>query len=235
MAESQAAEAQAPSAKNEDRISQIVQDSAADPDTEIAAVAPRKVRTMVVRPDGTLAPREVQAPVAQAPAQPAPQPAPAAAGTDAVAQMAAAQVRPAQPRAQVSDNTPAQPAMPRTTGSTVPDRAPIAPQRPSEQPVQVVGEVKPDRVAAVTNGAAAGGWAMQIASQPTEEAARSSYQALARRYGNVLGGKDVSIVKAEIAGKGTFWRVRVNAPSRNEAVSLCETYKAAGGTCFVSR
>lgn len=230
-----AADAPAGSAKNEDRISQIVQDAAADADTEIAAVAPRKVRTMVVRPDGTLAPREDPAPVAEPAAVPQARQAVPSAGNDAVAQMAAAQVRPQPQRAPVSDDTPAQPATPRTTGSTVPDVAPIAPQRPSEQPVQVVGEVKPDRVAAVTNGASAGGWAMQIASQPTEAAAQSSYQALARRYGNVLAGKDVSIVKAEIAGKGTFWRVRVNAPSRNEAVSLCESYKSAGGTCFVSR
>ena len=58
---------------------------------------------------------------------------------------------------------------------------------------------------------------------------------LARRYGNVLQGREVNIVKAEIAGKGTFWRVRVPAATRNEAISLCENYKAAGGNCFVSR
>ena len=51
----------------------------------------------------------------------------------------------------------------------------------------------------------------------------------------VIGGKGVNIVKAEIAGKGTFWRVRVPAGSRGDAVSLCESYKAAGGNCFVSR
>ncbi len=53
---------------------------------------------------------------------------------------------------------------------------------------------------------------MQIASQPTEAAAQSSYQDLARRYGKVLGGKQATIVKAEIAGKGTFWRVRGRPP-----------------------
>lgn len=76
---------------------------------------------------------------------------------------------------------------------------------------------------------------MQIASQPSEAAAQSSYQDLARRYGSVIGDKGVNIVKAEIAGKGTFWRVRIPAQSRNDAISLCESYKAAGGNCFVSR
>jgi hypothetical protein len=38
-----------------------------------------------------------------------------------------------------------------------------------------------------------------------------------------------------VAGKGTFYRVRVAADSRAEAISLCEKYKAAGGNCFVSK
>ncbi len=76
---------------------------------------------------------------------------------------------------------------------------------------------------------------MQIASQPTEAAAQSSYKDLHRRYGRVLGDRQATIVKAEIAGKGTFWRVRVPAGSRNEAVKLCESYKSAGGSCFVSK
>jgi hypothetical protein len=76
---------------------------------------------------------------------------------------------------------------------------------------------------------------MQIASQPTVESAQSSYQDLQRRYGSVLAGHTASIVKAEVAGKGTFYRVRVPAKSRNDAIALCTSYKAAGGNCFVSR
>ena len=50
-----------------------------------------------------------------------------------------------------------------------------------------------------------------------------------------MGGKGVTIVKAEISGKGTFYRVRVPAGSRSDAQALCEKYKAAGGNCFVSK
>jgi hypothetical protein len=116
--------------------------------------------------------------------------------------------------------------------------APIAPQRPSDQPVDVVGEVKPDQVAALDTTAStapAGEWSMQIASQPTAESAQSTYNDLSRRYGSVLGGHGVNIVKADIAGKGTFYRVRVPTQSRNDAIKLCESYKAAGGNCFVSK
>ncbi|TGP57860.1 SPOR domain-containing protein, partial [bacterium M00.F.Ca.ET.229.01.1.1] len=106
----------------------------------------------------------------------------------------------------------------------------------SDQPVDIVGEVKPDKVASIDPAAAGGGsWSMQVASQPTVESAQSTYQDLQRRYGSVLAGRTANIVKAEIAGKGTFYRVRVPAQSRNDAISLCTSYKAAGGTCFVSR
>lgn len=228
--------ADAPAPKSEDRVDQAMQAAQPDANTETAAVAPRKVRTMVVRPDGTLVPREEPAPVAAAePADPAPQradePNTAAAGTVPVAAE-----KPA--LAPVAAAKPAPAAKPEQTAST-PSSAPIAPQRPSEQPVNVVGEVKPDQVAAVApsapTAAASGAWAMQIASQPSEEAAKSTYADLVKRYGSVLNGREASIVKAEIAGKGTFWRVRVPAGSRNDAVALCEGYKAAGGNCFVSK
>ncbi|RWP99108.1 SPOR domain-containing protein, partial [Mesorhizobium sp.] len=128
----------------------------------------------------------------------------------------------------------AQTNQPANTPATVP----VAPQRPSDQPVDVVGEVKPDQVASISPAAAStggGSWSMQIASQPTVESAQSTYQDLQRRYGSVLSGHTANIVKAEIAGKGTFYRVRVPAKSRNDAISLCTNYKAAGGNCFVSR
>ncbi|TIN51847.1 MAG: SPOR domain-containing protein, partial [Mesorhizobium sp.] len=124
----------------------------------------------------------------------------------------------------------------RVQSANTPAKVPVAPPRPSDQPVDIVGEVKPDQVASIDPAAAGGGsWSMQIASQPTVESAQSTYQDLQRRYGSVLAGRTANIVKAQIAGKGTFYRVRVPAQSRNDAINLCTNYKAAGGTCFVSR
>jgi hypothetical protein len=110
-----------------------------------------------------------------------------------------------------------------------PERAPVAPPRPSAQPA--AGIVESTQLAA----AAPDVWSMQIASQPSAEAAQQTYVNLAQRYGSVLNGHGVNIVKAEISGKGTFYRVRIPTDSRNEAVALCERYKAAGGSCFVAR
>ena len=232
------------SGKSEDRIEQIVQDVENVPDSEIVAVTPRKVRTMVVKPDGTLVPREDEpeaAPsneqtdtIAAATPEAAPAPAiPEATGALPATDAPAPGLAPAAP-AEVTETAAAEP--PSDDAGVMPETAPIAPLRPADQPIDVVGEVKPDQVAAATTATASvGNWAMQIASQPSEAAAQSSYQDLARRYGGVLQGREVNIVKAEIAGKGTFWRVRVPAPTRHEAIGLCESYKSAGGNCFVSK
>ena len=218
--------------KSEDRLEQVINEDDT-PAAETAAVSPRKVRTMVVRADGSLAPREEPAGAnvqANEPADPAPQ---RVATTTSNESTGAVAPTATQPDASQTALPPAN----RTTANT-PATAPVAPPRPATQPVDVVGEVKPQQVAAAAPAAttaAAGAWAMQIASQPSEAAAQSTFQDLAKRYPGVLGGKQASIVKAEIAGKGTFWRVRIPAATRNDAISLCESYKAAGGNCFVSR
>ena len=189
---------------------------------------------MVVKPDGSLAPREepVAAPVAASePTDPTPQRVALQDQTGTVPQATDGDA----PQAALK---PA--AKPQTVAKT-PAAAPVAPQRPSDQPVNIAGEVKPkadQQVASAQPQApapAAGGWSMQIASQPTVEGAQSTYQDLARRYSSVLAGRSANIVKAEVAGKGTFYRVRVMAQSRDDAVKLCTSYKAAGGNCFVSK
>jgi cell division septation protein DedD len=199
----------------------------------VALVTPRKVRTMIVKPDGTLAPREETEPAAPQvaatePADPAPQrvvSASAQAGDQTGAVAPAAEQPAAKPAAKAN-------AQSVTTPATVA----AVPQRPSDQPVDIVGEVKPDEVASISPAAAsAGSWSMQIASQPSADSAQSTYKDLAKRYASVLDGHTANIVKADIAGKGTFYRVRIPANSRNDAISLCESYKAAGGNCFVSK
>ncbi|UVK45760.1 SPOR domain-containing protein [Mesorhizobium sp. AR07] len=237
------AENAAPAPKSEDRIAQVLQDTDKGTNTDVIAVAPRKVRTMVVKSDGSLVPREDPAPAAPQvaaaePTDPAPQHV-APSGQANADQTGTVPIAAAQ-----ADNEPAlkpvakPKADAKAQSANTPAKVPVAPQRPSDQPVDVVGEVKPDQVASIDPASTAtggGSWSMQIASQPTVESAQSSYQDLQRRYGSVLAGRTANIVKAEIAGKGTFYRVRVPAQSRNDAINLCTSYKAAGGNCFVSR
>lgn len=187
--------------KGEDRIEQIVQDAEDNPET--IAVAPRKVRTMVVKPDGSLVP-------AEAPAQP----------ETALEPTAAA--KPVEPVAK----KPGVPAKPQTAAT----------------PAQTAAEPTPDNVAKDQTTASiepqaqpSGAWTMQIASEGSEAAAQAAYKKLLARHGKLLDGKGVNIVKAEIEGKGTRWRVRIPIETRGEAAGLCSKYKSAGGSCFVSK
>ena len=230
--------------KGEDRVEPTADLEATGTAEEIAVVAPRKVRTMVVKPDGSLVPREgiveetavaEPQPGAEASAMQPAESSAAAAKTDGGTVSRAPEATPVavEPvKTKVAKAADAPKPAEKTRTAAIPDAGPLAPSRPADQPVEVVGEVKPDQVAAV---GAAGAWSVQIASQPNEAAAKSSYQDLSRRYASVIGGKGVTIVKAEISGKGTFYRVRVPAGSRSDAIALCEKYKAAGGNCFVSK
>lgn len=175
--------------KDEDRIAPTEADASAAEDP--LAVAPRKVRTMIVKPDGSLVPADV----------PAEEPAAAASAEPSVEDIASAPV-----------GEPEQ----ITTGATQPTPA-----------------VEPETVAAVAP--APGGWAVQIASQPSEDGANKSMKSMTQKYSGVIGDRGAHIVKADVPGKGTYWRVRVAANSRDDAVSLCSNLKSAGGSCFVTR
>ncbi|WP_309085392.1 SPOR domain-containing protein [Chelativorans sp.] len=274
-AEEQGAGTQEAEATGERLVNPMVEESA---DNGGLAVTPRRVRSFVVRPDGTMVPREI----------PTPQPAAAETGPAEAApaeplQTAAAQdptstgttpaeqgqpqgepgslTAPADAARMAGTDAPAAASAENTAPASIPSTGPIPPSRPAnlapaEQPQQVASAppVQPQRtqqaaqpaqqptqVAALPsqNGgnaaSASSEWSVQISSQPTVEGAQQSYQQLAQRFGNMLQGRGVNIVKAEIEGKGTFYRVRIPSSSKDDAIKLCSQLKASGGTCFVSR
>lgn len=241
--------------------------------TAAPVVSPRKVRTMIVKPDGSIVAREVAAPQAEVSENSAQTLAAAEPQTDSPASLlqnpdAAEEPTAAEP-AEPAENQTAPTETAVEQGTVAPVRvvqtqpirpvanAPVPEGRPADQPVNVIGTVtqggrvgaapaaqQPTEVASAPAAAAPaaaapvanpGGYYMQIASQPTVEGAQSSWRTLSSRYSSVLGGKSVDIQRADIPGKGVFHRVRVPAGSRDEANSLCSRYKAAGGSCFVSR
>ncbi|WP_132651310.1 SPOR domain-containing protein [Rhizobium sp. BK418] len=264
-------------------------DASASGDDAAPSVSPRKVRTMIVKPDGTLVAREEPAPaeksapaneVASAanPAQPATTPSAASFPASTGNQTASAALppvgtppvgQPAQTAAKVAEvnaananqvDPPVRPV--KTTPVTdaasaaTTDTAPVPTARPVDQPVNVVGTVtengnvrptaqqKPTQVASATPPAAAaqpapavaaGGYGIQIASLPSEDEAKKSYASLSKKFAGVLSGRAYEIRKADIAGKGTFYRVRIPAGSKDEAAALCEQYRSAGGSCLISK
>ena len=249
-------------AKGEDRVVPADDEQAAQ--SGMVAVQPKKVRTLVVRPDGTLVARPAE-PVAAAPVvEDAPSVAPVSTeaakpvdGTEGgvsyqppVGEEAAADplkatiVDPV--KAAIVDPVkeavvdPVKEAIADTVdaAAAVVEEAPKPVAKPKAETAKKAAAKKPaaEEVALATaKPAASGAWSVQIASQPTPEGAQASYKALSSKFGSIIGGRGVTIVQAEIAGKGTFYRVRVPAGSKDEANALCARYQAAGGSCFITR
>ena len=265
--------------KSEDRLSADGNDAETAASGTAPVVSARKVRTMIVRPDGSIVAREVVEPevavVAESQQNPAAVSSPV---TTTQVESAATPQAPGQQAADVAVAAPNEDAAadtPLTEGALAPVRvvktqpirpvanAPVPQGRPADQPVDVIGTVsqqgtvavapsvpvapapaeaaQPVAVASAPAAAAAapvanpGGYFVQIASQPTAEGAQASWRTLSSRYSSVLGGLGVDIQQADIPGKGVFHRVRVPAGTKDQANALCSRYKAAGGSCFVSR
>ena len=132
--------AAAPSGKSEDRIEQILQEAENQTDAEIVAVAPRKVRTMVVKPDGTLVPREDEPEAA----------APSAEQTDTIAAAVPEAVAPAVAPEMTGKSTGALPAAPETAATSQPrrDGAGCLPRRKKPLPRRLPRRPEPEMAAA---------------------------------------------------------------------------------------
>jgi hypothetical protein len=166
-----------------------------------------------------------QAPVEQAPvsSEPAVAEAPQPAPEPVIAAAPEAQPVVRQPAPAVIDGVPSRPSdQPLIAGNGASE---VAAAPAAEAPATEAPPAQP----------ASGGFVMQIASQPSEAAAQASLVDLSKRFGNILGGRAYTIQRAEVPGKGTFYRLRIDAGSRSEANALCQRYKAAGGSCFVTR
>jgi hypothetical protein len=190
---------------------------------------PRKVRTVTIRPDGTVTQPEVVnarppagvlptmslPPAAQAGA-PAPRSTPqAAASTPA----AAPAPKPVQAAAAPAASTPAPAAATPASGAS--------PQRvASVQPVAVAPGATPEV-------AATGGFAVQLGVRGSEKDAQSALEQLQKKFSD-LGGMPPMIRKAEVNGKSVY-RVRVGPMSQDEASSLCSKLRGQGGECYVAK
>jgi hypothetical protein len=198
---------------------------------------PRRVRTVTVRPDGTIigpsqasaspsVPPQVVAaagqPVADAPSAPRAEPRASAtpttpqAATPARATPAPAAARPQQEAAPLQASPSPVAAAPRLPQRT----AALAPPAPSESAPETTS--------------AAGGFSVQLAVGASENEARGLAQNLRQKFAGDLNGRAPLVRKAEVNGK-TLYRVRVEPLSRDEANALCTRLRSSGGQCFIAR
>jgi hypothetical protein len=95
----------------------------------------------------------------------------------------------------------------------------------------------PPRTAALAQAPAAasgGSFMVQLSAQRSEADAQATFRKLQARYSKVLGRYQPVIAPVTLADRGTFYRVRVGAfRTHDDATTMCEALKAAGGTCIV--
>ena len=78
------------------------------------------------------------------------------------------------------------------------------------------------------------GWAVQIASAVSEDAAWSVWKKMKARH-KALGSKEPIVVRADLGTKGIFYRVRFVFENKADAGDECSRLKSNGVKCFVSK
>ena len=217
-------------------------------------IGPKKVRTVVVRPDGTIvssaatATEETAETIPDLPPPSETPPAPAADENPLLADDFGVEA--------IDNPTPDTPAGD-VASASVPDVPAPAPPPPTPAPApppaaKTSPPPKPPTVVAATGGAngpidltpgktapripagSGGGFLVQVSSQRSQETALSTFRDLQRRYPGILGDREPNIQRADLGERGVYYRVRVGYPTRDEAVRMCENLKSAGGDCILA-
>ena len=185
-----------------------------------ALIEPKKVKTVSVRPDGTLLPNDTPPHMS-----------------------ASAPTRPAAPSLQAKVATPKSTARAVTTPRL--KSVATAERDNPNAPLQLMGGPngrsapagRPVHVAAAEEGTATtagGNFAVQFAAPASEHDARVASAGVQKKYASQLGGYHPSIHKAKIGAKEVY-RVRVAGLSREAAAELCKKVQTGGGKCFVAK
>ncbi len=184
------------------------------------STAPKRVRTITIRPGASGRPPEpATAPMVAPP--------PPAFDRSATRSVVASAERPAPApvrrpeRSQPPSDGPLSIAPGGNANNSPP---PPAPARPSRAPSRVA------------SAPASGGFAVQISSQRSQSEARASFRALQNRFSRVLGGQQSFVRRVDLGSRGVYYRTLIGPFASIEAAgAFCNRLKAAGGQCIIQR
>lgn len=214
--------------------------------TGVVGSEPKRIRTIAIKPDANDAampppPDSVPAPTAQpraiatvpqraAPAQAQPQ-APAPAPTRLAAPAADPEPAPAPaPRATAAAPRAEPQASANAPLSLNPNSAPARPAAPQRS-----AAIAPPPAAASSN-AGSGVYAVQVSAQRSEEEAQAAFRSLQSKYPGQLGNRQPLIKRVDLGEKGIFFGAQVGPfTDAAQAKQMCESFKAAGGSCLVKK
>jgi hypothetical protein len=141
---------------------------------------------------------------------------------------------PAAPEAQPAVPAPAdaQPAIQEPEPKMV-ELAVLPPVKP-EPPAPAPAPAPAPTATPTATVARTGEFGVQLAASPVEADARRLLSKISEEQEELLGAYPLEIIRAEIEGKGTFYRVRtLPFGDRSQASALCSALKGAGQDCFV--
>ena len=87
------------------------------------------------------------------------------------------------------------------------------------------------------NVAAASPWGVELSAGFSHDRVLTTYAGLLKRFGEILSGRDPSILSGMLRSRGSraFYRISIGAPTRAGANDLCTQIRRAGGACLVIR
>lgn len=188
---------------------------------------PRKVKTILIRPDGSV--------IGEDPGQAAAGGSVGAPGgtLPSMAQQADAVPKPATPKS--TARASATPKAAATTTDLTPAKPKPAHAAPKAKPASVqTADATPaaDPTATTAPPATTGSFAVQLAAPSTEQEAKDISARLQKKFGSELDGRAPTIRKAD---NKSVYRVRVGNLSQDDAKALCAKLQSSGGSCFVVR
>jgi hypothetical protein len=179
-----------------------------------AAAAPKRVKTVTVRPDGSRVDEGALPPAVAVASRPAPEPAPLAGAAIGAATA-----------------TPPSQAKPTATPPRIVKPKPAAPKTAALEESEA--SAAPDADSEPADAGGKGGYAVQFGAAPTEADARALMKTVVGKYGSQLGGRKPTFKMATVNDK-TVYRVRVGGVTKESANAICGKVKASGGACFVA-
>jgi hypothetical protein len=267
-----------------DQVADTSEDNAGS-GSGIKPIGPKKVRTVVVRPDGTIVSSEAlpadgsvdDATAATATVPPAapdaspmslqptdevasvPPPAPASTSDTAELEAAAQQGgdiaaresaggdialrESTEPLPLSGTDTEAAPA--EAVATPEPPVKPARKPTPKPAPATAAAESEPVELTPAPPRARpaeqqtaalvpAGALLVQVSSQRSEDAAKTTFRDLQRRFPQILGRYEANIQRADLGARGVYYRVRVGPFAGGDAQKVCDALKGAGGDCILA-
>jgi hypothetical protein len=143
-----------------------------------------------------------------------------------------AKPKPAKPAVSVAPppDTASQPDMSPGTMAPVPDGegGPLVPSKPAETQTAMLETPSPAIVAG-------GSIAIQLGSFPTDLLAAASWSRIKTANVDILGAYSAKFQRAEVAGKGTWYRLQVTGfADKAAAAEVCNKLKANGQDCIIT-